>query len=95
MKTGKLTCVVCGADITRSMKFYPNGYRGGAYCYECNEKHKSAVSAERAARKVLMNDADRIVFLYKEGKRVSQISEIMGLPASEVYQILCIRLEDE
>ena len=33
-------CSVCGADITRSMKFYPEGLRGGRYCYDCNEEWK-------------------------------------------------------
>lgn len=33
-------CVKCGADITRAMKFYPEGLKGGRYCYDCNEEWK-------------------------------------------------------
>lgn len=33
-------CCKCGADITRSMKFYPEGLKGGRYCYDCNELWK-------------------------------------------------------
>ena len=33
-------CSQCGADITRSLKFYPEGLKGGRYCYECNEAWK-------------------------------------------------------
>lgn len=33
-------CCKCGADITRSMKFYPMGLAGGRYCYDCNEAWK-------------------------------------------------------
>ena len=39
-KKTSLNCVVCGRDITRSMKIYPYGFIGGAYCYDCAEKER-------------------------------------------------------
>ena len=39
-KKTQLNCVVCGRDITRSMKIYPYGFIGGAYCYDCAEKER-------------------------------------------------------
>lgn len=34
-------CCKCGADITRSLKFYPEGLKGGRYCYDCNEEWRN------------------------------------------------------
>ena len=50
MKIDVIRCDICGADVTRSMKFYPNGIRGGRFCYDCYEKW-GKVQKKRKKRK--------------------------------------------
>lgn len=75
-------CTICGADITRSMKFYPYGRSGGPYCYDCDAQ-------DRASRKKRTTDpVKKILSLYDRGFRVSVIAEEMGMSAKEIYEII-------
>lgn len=83
-----LHCVICGRDITRSMKIYPYGLEGGPYCYDCAEAvqkpfvPRKKVSVEQAVRD-----------LHRLGKKPSEIAKAKGLSVSEVYEMLNIRKE--
>lgn len=78
----KLCCVICGKDITRSMKIYPHGHVGGAYCYDCAE-------AETARLKRLKPpDKRRIRGMHKRGLKPSEIAEIMEITVKEVYEVI-------
>lgn len=79
MKKEKCVCVICGADITRSIKFYPKGLDGGPYCYECNE-----------ARKVRRADRleDEIITMYKRKKKISEIALALKLSPREVFEVI-------
>lgn len=46
-------CVKCGADITQSLKFYPEGKHGGRYCYDCKVKWEKKHKQEKRKEKDL------------------------------------------
>lgn len=81
-----LRCVVCGEDITRKMKLYPYGYKGGAYCYACNEKD-SVRRAELLTRKAIRK-------MYKNGSKPSEIAQRYNCTAEYVYEVLGGELEE-
>lgn len=82
MKKPGCYCTICGADITRAMKFYPYGAQGGPYCYDCSEK-------DRASRKPRTPDpVKKALNMYKQGFRVSIIAGETGMSMKEVYEII-------
>lgn len=78
-------CTVCGADITYLPKYYPDGFSGGVFCYECNEKRKKQKHIDRIADP---HELDMILTMYKRGKKPSEIAVIMGIPAKDVMEII-------
>lgn len=90
MKKQALHCVRCGADITRAMKIYPGGLKGGAYCYDCAEQ----VRLEKIAQKKNISEEAKIVKMYKSGLRVSEIADRTGHSMFDIYQIITEELAD-
>lgn len=82
-KKESLHCVICGRDITRSMKIYPYGFLGGSYCYDCAAEEKKP-SVPR--KKVSVSQA--VQEMYARGKKPSEIAEAKGISVQEVYKLL-------
>ena len=82
MKTDKLCCIICGQDITRSMKIYVHGYKGGAYCYDCAEAEKKRLTRDKSKTK------QTIKAMLKRGLKPSEIAENMKMSIKEVYEVL-------
>jgi len=82
MKKDKLCCVICGKDITRSMKIYPHGYVGGAYCYDCDEAEKVRLKREKAKIR------QTVKTLYKRGLKPTEIANRIGITTKGVYEVL-------
>lgn len=81
-----LRCVVCGDDITRKMKIYPYGYKGGAYCYACNEKDST--------RRVELLTKKAIRKMYKTGAKPSEIANRYNCTVAYVYEVLSGKKEE-
>ncbi len=86
------TCVVCGADITRTIKLYPYGLEGGPYCYDCCEKIKLQRRLKKE-RNAYQDTVDQILTMYRRKKKVSEIARVMDMSAKEVLEIISEELD--
>lgn len=82
MEKKTLHCVKCGADITRSMKIYPYGYRGGAYCYDCAEGEKKPFKSRYGPSDMSVRE------MYSRGYTPSEIAQMKWISKEEVYEQL-------
>lgn len=88
MNENKAYCSICGADITRSMKFHDN--MANRYCYDCYQAMKArskrpAVKKPKGTRKISCRKAKK---LYKDGYKPSEIASMLNCTAEEVYEAL-------
>lgn len=81
-KKDKLCCVICGKDITRSMKIYMYGYHGGAYCYDCAEAEKVRLKRKKAKTRQIVKN------MRKRGLKPTEIADKIGITTKEVYEVL-------
>ena len=82
MMKDKLCCVICGKDITRSMKIYMYGYHGGAYCYDCAEAEKVRLKRKKAKTRQIVKN------MRKRGLKPTEIADKIGITTKEVYEVL-------
>ena len=80
-----IRCVNCNKDITRSMKIYPHGYSGGAYCYDCTYQHKDKMINSKPREPT---DEEWIKTMYDQGYKPSYIAAIMKISTKKVYEVL-------
>lgn len=77
-----VTCCLCGADITRTMKFYDN--KVNRYCYDCFHKISEKPKTKRKPQSI----SRKIKSLYYKGKKPSEIALLLGISAEEAYKAM-------
>lgn len=87
MNDKRIFCSRCGADITRTMKFYDN--RKNRYCYDCYSLASVKEKKEKPHKKTDEKASKRkIKKLSKMGYKPSEIAEKTGYTTKEVYEVL-------
>lgn len=84
----KVYCSICGADITRTMKFYDNLVN--RYCYDCFQVYQADRKAQKKVVKEPRKRSNRKLIrkLHSLGYKPSQIAEMTGHTRAEVYEAL-------
>lgn len=77
-----VTCCLCGADITRTMKFYDN--KVNRYCYDCFRKISEKPKTKRKPQSI----SRKIKSLYYKGKKPSEIASELGITTAKVYEVM-------
>lgn len=87
MNETKAYCSICGADITRSMKFYDN--MANRYCYDCYQAmkaRKEPIERKKITGEQLINR--QIKTLYRRGRKPSEIAKSLNVSKKKIYEVL-------